>query len=377
MPRLYFIVPHRKDRSPSQRYRIEQLLGLFEGLGYETVYANLLDARDDRIFYSKGRWLGKLGILLRAARRRWRDVRNVRPDDIVFIHREAFMTRGTFFERALRRRCRSMVFDFDDAIWRMDVSPGNRRLRWLKDPAKTARIVAMADVVIAGNDYLADFARQHNPRVEVIPTVVDTDAYVSQRGNSPRGPVTVGWTGSHTSMTHLREALPMLRQVKSQLGERVRFRIISDVPLDDEGLGAEHVPWNSATEAQDLDAIDIGIMPMPDDDWSRGKCGFKGLQYMAMGKAVVLSDVGVNGRIVQHGVNGFLARKPEDWHELIGRLVDDAYLRQRSGAAARRSVEDHWSIHAVAPRYARILQQLLPHGRHQHRPPAHSAHPRS
>jgi glycosyltransferase involved in cell wall biosynthesis len=359
MPRLFHIVPHRLDRSPSQRYRLEQYFPWFRQNGWEVVYANLLDERDDRVFYAPGRLLGKLRILITAFLRRRRQVRSIRPDDIVIIHREAFMTRGIFFERAIRRRTRHLVFDFDDAIWRMDVSEGNRRLRWLKDPAKTGSIIALADHVIAGNEYLADHARRFNPSVEVIPTTIDTERYTAVQPARSDERVVIGWTGSHTSMIYLEQALPLLHRVQGELGGRVVFRIISDRDLVAPGLHVENIRWNSATEVEDLAAIDIGIMPLPDTEWSRGKCGFKGLQYMGMGKAVVLADVGVNSMIVQHGHNGLLAASDEEWVQHLCHLAKDADLRHQLGTNARRTVVDRWSVLAWRQRYLDLFHQLL------------------
>ena len=358
MPRLVCFVPHREDRSPSQRYRLEQFFPYFQEKGWEVVYANLLTEADDRIFYSQGHLRGKLGILLRAMRRRRRQIAALRPDDIVIVHREAFMTRGVFFEQAIRRKVRTMLFDFDDAIWHMDVSEGNRRLAWMKDPAKTARIIVMADKVIAGNDYLADYARAHNPHVEVIPTTIDVERYRPLHVPRADGAVVIGWTGSHTSMAHLRQFLPVLYRVQQQLAGRVVFRVISDRPLDAPGLAVENVRWSSATEVEDLAGLDIGIMPLPDNKWSRGKCGFKGLQYMGMGKAVVLSQVGVNSVIVQHGTNGLLASTEAEWEHHLRQLVEDAELRHRLGQAARQTVVDHWSVQAWRQRYLDIFSEL-------------------
>lgn len=359
MPRLFYIVPHRLDRSPSQRYRLEQFFPWFREKGWEVEYANLLDERDDRVFYSAGNLFGKLRILITAYFRRRKQVRSILPDDIVIIHREAFMTRGIFFERAIRKRARHLIFDFDDAIWRMDVSEGNRRLRWMKDPAKTGSIIALADRVIAGNDYLADYARRFNPAVEVIPTTIDTERYTAEQAARSDDRVVIGWTGSHTSMAYLEQALPLLYRVQAALGGRVLFRIISDRALVAQGLSVENIRWNSATEAEDLAAMDIGIMPLPDTEWSRGKCGFKGLQYMGMGKAVVLADVGVNKVIVQHGHNGILASTDDEWVQHLCNLAKDADLRGRLGANARRTVVDNWSTQAWRQRYLDLFHELL------------------
>ncbi len=379
MPRIHFIVPHRPDRSPSQRYRLEQFIAHFEANGHTVVYANLLGQLGDRVLYSKGRLFLKLLLLVKAFLRRLRDVYRVGREDIVVIHREAFLTRGTFFERALRRRSRHLVFDFDDAIWHMDVSEANKRLSWLKDPSKTDRIIAMADLVIAGNDYLAEHARAFNANVVVIPTVIDTTLYKPMQRPRSDGRVTIGWTGSLTSVAHLALAVPTLRNVQQRFGDKVVFRVISDRLFEAQGLQVENVRWNSATEVEDLAPIDIGIMPLPDNEWSRGKCGFKGLQYMGMGKAVVLAEVGVNKVIVRHGVNGLLASSPRDLEAHLVQLVEDAELRARLGVEARRTVEERYSVNAWKDVYIRLFRELTQQTKTtEHvRPEEDRAHPRS
>ena len=168
----------------------------------------------------------------------------------------------------------------------------------------------------------------------------------------------IGWTGSLTSVAHLQLALPMLRDLQAKLDNKIILRVISDRPLEAPGLKVENVRWNGATEAEDLAGIDIGIMPLPDNEWSRGKCGCKGLQYMGMGKAVVLSRVGVNSTIVQDGVNGFLASTDAEWAEKLSKLIADSDLRQRLGKAARQTVEEKYSVIAWRDRYLDLFNEM-------------------
>lgn len=359
MPSVLFIASHRPGRSPSQRYRFEQFAPYWEKHGVSVRYAWIIDEADDKVFYSPGRLLDKARIFRKSLRLRREHVKLARSYDLVFVQREALMTGSTRFERALADTGRPLIYDFDDAIWRMDVSEGNRRLRWLKDPAKTPRIIGMATHVIAGNAFLAEYARQHNARVEVIPTVIDTDRYVPV-ATVPRadGKVVIGWTGSLTSTPHLMTAAPMLQRLQEELRGRIVFRFISDRPVRIPGLEIEQVAWNAAGEPEDLAPIDIGIMPLPDTEWSRGKCGFKGLQYMGMAKAVVMARVGVNTTIVDDGVNGFLAGTEEEWMDRLRRLVADAELRRRMGDAARHTVEQGFSTVAWRDRYLELFNEL-------------------
>ncbi|MEP7128068.1 MAG: hypothetical protein ABI729_04330, partial [Chitinophagales bacterium] len=177
--KILFIGPHRPNRNPSQRFRIEQFIPYLERSGFKCDYSWFLNEKDDRIFYSSGNVLQKFWIFLKAIAIRLRDVWHANRYDIIFIQREAFMTGSVFFERMLSRSKAKLVFDFDDAIWLEDTSEANKSLKWLKRPAKTADIISFADLVIAGNDYLATYVQQFNANVVVIPTVVDADRFIA------------------------------------------------------------------------------------------------------------------------------------------------------------------------------------------------------
>ncbi len=377
MPRILFVAAHRPGRSPSQRYRFEQFEPYWREHGWSADHAWLIDAEDDPWFYAPGNLGRKTLIFAKSVHRRWMHTRQAPAHDIVFVQREAFMTGSTFFERAFKRTGVPLIYDFDDAIWQMDVSDGNRRLRWLKNPGKTADLIAMADAVIAGNDYLADYAVHHNPRVQVIPTTIDTDAYpvVPVRRD---GPVRIVWTGSPTTIRHLVTALPVLRRLKHRYGDRLRFTVIGDPSFHDADLGVRGQAWDPHTEAADLAVGDIGIMPLPDEEWSKGKCALKGLQYMALGLPVVLSAVGANNGVVQDGINGFTALSVEEWTNKLARLIEDADLRDRIGREARRTVEQRYSVRAWRDAYLDLFNGTIKRNEHgdrsTHRTEAHRAH---
>ena len=360
MPRILFVAAHRPGRSPSQRYRFEQFIPYWEEHGFEVTTSWVLDESDDEVFYEQGATLSKARIYLKSYHRRKEQVELAAKHDLVFVQRETFMTRGTRFERMLAATGVPMIYDFDDAIWLMNVSEGNRKLRWLKDPKKIERILPLAKLVIAGNDYLGDYAARFHSRVQVIPTVIDTDKYQPQKEEvTGKEPLVIGWTGSRTTIPHLRTAAPMLRQLQEECGVPFILRVISDVPFHLDGINVENRTWSSATEQEDLRDIHIGIMPMEENEWGQGKCGFKGLQYMGMAKPVVLQDHGVNRSIIQHEVNGLLASSQQQWVQALSRLLHDADLRRSLGGAARRTVEEKYSMRAWRDRYIQIFNELI------------------
>ena len=358
MPKVLFIASHRPGRSPNQRFRFEQYLGHLERNGFRCTVSHLVEESDDTFLYQKGNFLNKLRFVRRSIAKRRADVARMNDFDIIFICREALMTRSTVFERAFRRSRAKVVFDYDDSIWLQNVSDANRSWSWVKDAGKTAKLIGLADVVFAGNDYLANYARSFNKRVEVVPTTIDTDEY-KPVPHSRNGSVCIGWSGSITTIQHFQYAIPALRILKERYGDRITIRVIGDGSYSEPDLGVQGQPWRKNSEVADLGAFDIGIMPLPDDDWARGKCGLKGLQYMGLGIPAIMSPVGVNGTIISDGVNGFLAGSTEEWVEKLSRLIEDAELRQRVGIAARRSVEEHWSVKAWQDRYLELFKQLV------------------
>jgi glycosyltransferase involved in cell wall biosynthesis len=359
--KILFVAPHRPNRSPSQRFRFEQFTSFFEAHGYDYQYAYLLSEEDDKVLYSKGNFDKKALMLARSFKQRQEDVKRANQFDIVFIQREAFMTGTTIFERKFAKSKAKVVFDFDDSIWLSNVSEPNKYLNFLKDPAKTARIIKLSDHVIAGNDYLADYARQFNPHVTVIPTTIDTDRYQAPAQRQARDVVTIGWTGSITTIQHFERAIPVLKRLRERYGNKVRFKVIGDPNYQQANLGIQGEPWRAESEVEDLHDIDVGIMPLPHDEWTKGKCGAKGLQYMGVGIPTIMSPVGVNTEIIEHGVNGFLADHDDEWFDTLVRLIEDAPLRHQIGNAGRDRVEARYSVHANAPKYTALFDALLKH----------------
>ena len=226
-----------------------------------------------------------------------------------------------------------MIFDFDDAVFVAYVSPSNGYLSYLKFPAKTKTICRLATHVIAGNTYLADYARQTNDNVSIVPTTIDTDKYEVLPRKENEVPV-IGWSGSFSTVQHLDSLASALRRLAQK--ENFRLLVIGTPVYKIDGVDVEALPWRSATEVSDLRQIDIGIMPLPDEPWSRGKCGLKALQYMALGIPTVCSPVGVNSEIIQDSFNGFLAGTEDEWVAKLTQLLNDSKLRARLGAPAAR-----------------------------------------
>jgi glycosyltransferase involved in cell wall biosynthesis len=358
MPRILFIASHRPGRAPGQRFRFEQYLPYLKEHGFHCDLSYLVTESDDRVIYKPGHYWEKAMFLRRSIAKRRQDLDHIQAYDVVFIFREALMAGSTYFERSFKRSNAKLVFDFDDSIWLDNVSEANRRFAWLKGAGKTSRIIGLCDHILAGNRYLAEYAGQFNANVSVVPTTIDTNEYVPTP-RSANGPITIGWSGSITTIQHFRGALPALRMIKERFGARVDIEVIGDEGYREDSLGVHGRPWRKDTEVADLSRFDIGIMPLPDDPWAKGKCGLKGLQYMGLGIPTIMSPVGVNTEIIQDGVNGFLAGDTQEWVDKLTRLIDDPELRRTMGTEARRTVEARYSVHAWKDRYLQLFQDLI------------------
>lgn len=357
--RILALVPYPRGRAPGQRYRIEQWAPLLEKRGAQVVFEPFRCEALHSLMSQPGKLPQKTFLMLSALWRRLQLLRRIREFDCVFIYTEAAMLGPAFIERLLRYMRVPIVFDFDDAIFLhyTYISPVSRYLRLLKFPGKTKTICQLADHVLAGNPYLAEYASKFNPKVAIVPTTINT-AICTTNGSRPRSRLPViGWTGSYSTLQYLNSLGPTLQQLAKR--ERFKLRVIGVSSYKLPGVEVEALAWRSATEIADLREIDIGIMPMPDDGWTRGKCGLKALQYMALGIPTICSPVGVNTTIIRDGVNGLLATSEEEWLNQLSRLIHSPDLREKLGKAGKVTVQADYSSAVHAERVFKILGSLV------------------
>ena len=358
--RILYLVPHRYDRSPGQRFRCEHFIPHLKEAGYQITYSNALSEWDDHYFYKRGKYFIKLFIALKVFFKRLFLILRVRKYSVVFIYREAYMLGTIILERLVKFLKVPVIFDFDDSIWLNDTSQGNANLQWMKRPAKTADICKLADRVIVGNEYLADYAKQYNKNVFTIPTTIDINYHQAQETlrNIDKKHITVGWTGSNSTLKYLRVLENVLITLKEKYGDKIRYMIIADIPptTANPKLLLEFFKWDKEHEIAQLSEIDIGIMPLSDDKWTRGKCGFKGLQYMSLSIPTVMSPVGVNTTIIQHGENGLLASTEQEWTDCISLLIENKQIRTQLGSKGRKTVEKYYSVETYKKEYISLFK---------------------
>ena len=336
----------------SSRIRFYQYLPYLREHGVEVVVASLFD---DLYVLKRnaGKWPGPQRIAGYYLRR-LHSLLSAGSFDLLWIEKELFPYLPAWGETLLSRCGIAYVADFDDAWFdryqRHEFALVGRLLS-----GKIDRVMRNAGLVIAGNDYLCDHARATGSRaVSHLPSVVDLERY----GVAPRRrgqPFTIGWIGSPTTAGYLALVAPALARMCTEDGCRIVIvgagnRVPSDLPADVR-------PWSEDTEVEEIQAFDVGIHPIPNDSWTRGKCGLKIVQYMACGKPVVASPVGINTELVHCGENGLFAETEEDWIRSLRTLRDDVALRDRMGQAGRRLVTERYSLQVTAPKLLALLRQ--------------------
>jgi glycosyltransferase involved in cell wall biosynthesis len=347
--------------SAATRYRATQYLPALEAEGFECDVRPLFPDRYlERTYGNSNRRRALLSLAPEIAnallRRWWLLLGEASAYDVVHLQYEALPYLPFAFERCLFAGRTRVVVDFDDAFHVGYEQHRNPAVRVLLG-TKISRVAGASRHVIVANGTLAAWAERLNPRVSLITNAIDLRRY-------PAGPCAAGgdgvptivWIGTPVTARYLRLLEEPLRALRER--HPFRLKVIGTPDFRMEGIDVVAKPWSEATEVEELAASDIGIMPLPDDDWARGKSALKLLQYMAAGIAAVGSAVGANCEVVSDGDNGMLARSPEEWTAKLARLIEDPTERARLAAAGRASVEERHSLQASAPRFVEVVRQV-------------------
>ncbi len=353
--RILFLVPYPKSKAPSQRFRYEQYLSHLKTAGHTYKIHSFWGDAAWKVLYQPGKYLQKTLHLIIGFIKRWIQVLFLSHSyQAIFIHREVAPIGPPVFEWILTKIFRKkVIYDFDDAIWLPNTSSGNRIASRLKFHGKTKNICKWAQKVSCGNKYLCNFAKKYNKTVVLNPTTIDTEYHVPIKTDNHK-PV-IGWTGTHSTLQYLYQIEPVLKELKNSLD--FELLIISDIPPK---LEVEHtfLQWKSETEIEDLNKIDIGLMPLAEDPWSKGKCGFKALQYMAIETPPIVSPVGVNTEIIDHGQNGFICKTEEDWKTALTELCNNTTLIKDMGQKARNKVFEKFSVHSNSSNFLSLFTEF-------------------
>jgi len=333
---------------------------LREEHGISLEFCAFESPRLTEVIYTHGNVLQKGTLMLRDFLRRGAAVRLAGRYDAAVVYREVATLGPSFWERILARLDVPFLFDFDDAIW-MNATHGARTVNGvfqrLRFPGKTATIAKLARVVTVGNRFLADWTRQFNAAVHVVTTSIDIHQYAVQPELPAEATFTLGWMGSHSTLANLE----IVRDAVERFGakQRTKLLVVCDVPLERPFRNVENVfvRWSAAREAADIGEMHVGLMPLGDDAFARGKCGCKALQYMAAGRPCIVSPVGVNSEIVRHGQNGMVASTTAEWLAAFEAMAGSGELRERLASEGRRSVEQAFSAGSAAAKFAEALRE--------------------
>jgi glycosyltransferase involved in cell wall biosynthesis len=355
MKKILFVVPFPKNIYPSERFRI----ALYEpdlaekGYGFSTTYFWSNYARS--ILYQRGRFLQKTACLLSGFGRRCAMLLTLGRYDFVFILREAAPIGPPVFEWLIARVFRKkIIYDMDDAVWIPQTAGNNAWVKSAKAFWKIKWICKWAWKVSAGNEYLQAFARNYNPRVLHTPTCVDTDNMHNRIKNQHGDKLIIGWTGSFSTLDYLADIIPALQTLEKKYS--FEFLVIAD---QDPGLPLKSfrfIPWNEETEIEDLLLCNIGIMPLADDEYAKGKCGFKIIQFLSLGIPVAAAPVGVNSKIIEEYECGYLCRNTAEWTRALEELLLDADKRAEMGRKGRQRMVERYSRKSNAARFLSLFE---------------------
>ena len=349
--RILFLTRYGEE-GPSSRYRIFNYIPFLEKENFDCIVQPLFTSG-----YMQNRFSRRMKFCVTTLLdyiRRANAILRETDADLVFLEKEIFPFVPFLIEKQFIPRDIPYICDYDDAWFHVYDENKYCAIRWLLG-GKISCIMRHASAVITGSHYLFDWARREQENVYLVPTALDLDRYPnSPQARKGRTHFIIGWIGTETTVAHLHAIGSVLEAFCRE--NSAKLLVIGPRRESVRMKFADVVPWSQATEVERLQEIDVGIMPLPDTNWARGKCSLKLLQYMGCWKPVVASAVGENINVVEDGNNGFLARTPEDWTSALTRLIRDSIMRERMGVAARRTVEDKYSLAANVHLLVNILR---------------------
>lgn len=352
--RMLFIVQYPDNVSPSQRFRFELYKQLLLQNGFLVETNSLISAIDYPVIFHNGFLPKKIWIIFKGIFRRFQLLFSINKYDYIFIHLSIFPFGPPILEWLIVKLFKKkLIYDFDDAIWLKQPSEINKLAQSLKSTSRAAFLSKYAYQVSCGNRYLLNYAQKFNSACKLNPTCVDTKNIHNILANHDKVTVTVGWTGSFSTLKFLK----IVENVLARLQEKYKFEILiicNQKPV----LNLENVTfisWSAKTEVATLAKSTIGIMPLTKDEWSKGKAGFKLIQYLSLEIPAVASNIGVNKEIIEHGINGFLCDTDEDWYVAIEKLILHKELRRQMGKAGRQKIIKEYSLQSNSENFLSLF----------------------
>lgn len=352
--RVLFLVQYPR-LAPSPRYRVYQLVPWLENSGIECHVEPLIDETGYSTARSSGHYLSKSRMLAGGLARRLSTLLKARKYDLVYVLKGAFPYGPPVIEQLLRASRVPFIFDFDDAIHIHKKSCSHRILDHLKSTRRVGRVAALASRVVVPNQYLANFARQFNTAVTIVPEAENTERLVPRPPHRNQEQLVIGWVGSSSTAKYLTGIQDALRTVCERY-PNVVLRVIGG-QFEADGIPTEMVQWRYDREVQQFHDLDIGIMPLPLEEWSKGKSGCKLRQYMAAGVPGVGTAIGYNLELIDDGRTGFLATSQDEWVTCLSKLIESADLRNEIAEAARQDVEQRFALNIIGPQLENVIRE--------------------
>jgi len=358
-PHIVVICPHPVDCAPGQRLKFEQYYASWRAAGFTVDVRPFWDKETWRVLYQPGHRAAKTVGMARACARRLSDWVVASRADLVYLFLEAAPLGPPLFEHALRFTGVPIVYDIDDLVYLPHASKNNSFMRWLRNHEKIATLMQIADEIIVCTSHLKSVAEKLNPHVTNISSTIDTDRYVQRPHRSRTKGVVIGWSGSFSTAPYLHLLDDPLRRL--QASDEIEVKVLGDSSFRTERLRLSAQNWRLETEVSDLSEIDIGVYPLPHEEWVLGKSGLKALQYMGLGIPTIAQRIGSNLEIIEDGRNGFLADSDEEWEDILRRLIRDPDLRKTIGEAGRETVVARYSVAANKQAYLDVLKRAMSH----------------
>lgn len=356
--RVLFLTRYPEEGA-SSRYRVFQYLPHLKKLGVDAEVQSFMDTEMYRLSLRPGRTGTKVFATLRATLRRLWALRRWRSFDAIYLQRELLPFGKPVIERWLKRRGAVLFFDYDDALFIKKPSRYNRIATAFRSEDKTRDLFRLVNCVVAGNDWLRDAAHDAGAeRAVTLEVAEDTTRILMHAPHTNAKPVTIGWLGSPSTVKYLRLIEPTL-QALAEKYPHVRWEIMGGNHFQMEGVDWHISDWSLEGELSALARFDVGLMPLPPEDWAKGKSGGKARTYMAAGVVPVVADIGYNRELVRHAETGFLCDTPEDWEDALSGVIEDAELRQRIALSARSEVEQRFDPSTIAADMAKLLAEVV------------------
>jgi L-malate glycosyltransferase len=357
--RILVICPFPEGVAAGQRLKYEQYFDDWRKQGFDVTVSSYMDKAMWDVVYQRGHYPAKVRGVLRGHLRRMRDMLRIHQFDVVYVFMWVTPFGTPLLERVVRRQAKRLVYDIEDNVLMSEANSAsesaNPIMRLLKGPGKARFLVRAAEHVITSSPFLNDTCMAMNEKKSCtyISSSIDTDRFQPKTPYSNDKPVVIGWTGTFSSKPYL----DLLRDVFVRLAKKVDFtlRVIGNFDYELAGVNLEVVRWSAAREVEDLQALDIGVYPLPVNDWVFGKSGLKAIQYMAFALPCVATNIGMTPRIIEHHRNGLLVRTDDEWVAALEQLVREPDLRKKLGQAARKDAEEKYSLHAIAGQYRAVL----------------------